>query len=106
MRHISSFVDNQYNRNHGLYGPLRDAAEKGVHFEHDLDALKAYVELLSGSLVTTYKIATSTFAPTAQAPVILKYEDVFADCASALSPTHAAARLTYADKMNAYADQA
>ncbi len=106
MRHVSSFVDNQYYRDNEVHAQINAAGGDLTKVELDLDALGAYAVETAQSLLGTYERATQPFAPSERAPEILRYEDVVSDRRRALAPVLAQAGLDYHPAMDAYEEEA
>ena len=102
MRHVSSFVDNQYYRDNDLHGRIRAAGGDALAADIDLEELEAYALRMSRSLLSTYKRASGVFAPNPAAARVLQYEAVMRDRRQALTPVLAAAGLAYDDAMDDY----
>lgn len=102
MRHISSFIDNQYYRDNKIYARINMADGDLSKVDLDLDDLQAYAVKMALSLTETYRRALSPFAPKPTAPKTLRYEDVVRDRRRALAPILAEAGLEYHPAMDAY----
>jgi|GEM_PF-1751368 len=102
MRHVSSFVDNQYYRDNELHGAIKAAGGEVTAADVDLEELKAYAGKMAASLLTSYRRATEAFAPNPAETRILQYEAVMRDRKAALTPILAAAGLTYDPAIDSY----
>ena len=102
MRHVASFIDNQYYARQGLHGQINAAGGDLSAVALDHDALSAYAKTRAQSILTTYRRALAPFAPNSAPPHLLRYEDFVRDRRAALAPILTAAGLEYHPAMDAY----
>lgn len=103
MRHVASFIDNQFYARQGLHAAINAAGGNVEAARLDIDEISAYAEQIAGSILDTYERARAVFAPNPSAPILLRYEDFVRDQRRALTPVLEAVGLGYHDAMDDYA---
>lgn len=102
MRHVASFIDNQYYARQGLLAQINAAGGDISAVALDEEALSAYAAEMAQSILGTYQRALARFAPNGSPPRLLRYEDFVRDRQTALAPILAFAGLEFHPAMNAY----
>lgn len=102
MRHVASFIDNQYYARQGLHGRINAAGGDVSANMLDQEALSDYAEAMAQSILATYRRALAPFALNGSPPHLLRYEDFVRDRKAALAPVLASAELEYHPAMDAY----
>lgn len=102
MRHVASFIDNQYYARQGLLGQINAADGDLSAISLDEEALSAYAVEMAQSILATYRRALAPFAPNGSPPHLLRYEDFVRDRRTSLAPILASAGLDFHPAMDAY----